>query len=218
MATAGAHNLVGADLKRVAFVGADLNVGLYLLLVLAVAGCRATAQAPIGSVLVSHDFIQSAQGWQIARDTGTVDPMFTMSGGDPGGCITGVDEALGETWYFRAPLSVLKQLPAAVNGTIRFSLKQSGSQISLVDDDVVIIGAAGRLSYRFQTAPGTTWTDFSVRLSEGAWWTWNWNRRATQAPINSVLAAPTGLDIRGEYVTGEDEGSLDNFVLRGASR
>jgi hypothetical protein len=141
--------------------------------------------------------------------------MFTASGGHPGGCITGVDEALGETWYFRAPESVLKQLPAAVNGTIRFSLKQSGSQVSLVDDDVVIIGAAGRLSYRFQNAPGTNWADFSVRLSESEGWTWNWNRRATQAQIESVLAAPTGLDIRGEFVTGEDEGSLDNFVLRG---
>ena len=37
--------------------------------------------------------------------------MFTASGGHPGGCITGTDEAIGETWYFRAPESVLKQLP-----------------------------------------------------------------------------------------------------------
>ena len=73
-----------------------------------------------------------------------------------------------------------------------------------------------RLSYRFQRAPGADWTDFSVRLLEGEGWTWNWTRRATQAQINSVLAVPTGLDIRGEYVTGADEGSLDNFVLRGA--
>ena len=27
--------------------------------------------------------------------------------------------------------------------------------------------------------------------------------------MESVLAAPTGLDIRGEYVTGQDEGSLE---------
>jgi hypothetical protein len=189
-----------------------------LNLALVMAGYPAAAQTPIGSVLVSHDFIQSAQGWQIARDTGTVDPMFSASGGHPGGCITGVDEALGETWYFRAPLAVLKQLPAAVNGTISFSLKQSGVQVSLFDDDVVIIGPAGRLSYRFQAAPGTDWTDRSVRLLEAEGWTWNWNRRATQAQIESVLAAPTGLDIRGEYVTGEDEGSLDNFVLTAPAR
>jgi laminin B (domain IV) len=103
------------------------------------------------------------------------------------------------------------------NGSISFSLKQSGSQVSLFDDDVVIVGPAGRLSYRFKIAPGTEWTDFSVRLLESEAWTWNWNRRATQAQIDSVLGAPTGLDIRGEYVTGQDEGSLDNFVLKGPS-
>jgi len=176
------------------------------------------AQTQSGSVLVSHHFIESAQGWQIAGDTGTVSPLFTASGGHPDGCISGLDEAIGETWYFRAPMSVLRQLPAAVNGSISFSLKQSGSQVSLFDDDVVITGSAGRLSYRFQKAPGTDWTDFSVRLVADEGWTWNWNRRATQAQIDSVLATPTGLDIRGEYVTGQDEGSLDNFVLRGPAR
>ena len=169
-------------------------------------------------MLVSHDFTQSAQGWQVARDTGTLDAMFTGNGGHPGGCITGTDEEIGETWYFRAPESVLKQLPAAGDGTISFSLKQSASQAGIIGDDVVISSAAGRLSYRFPTAPGTTWTDFSVRLLESEGWTWNWNRRATQAQINSVLAAPTGLDIRGEYVTGQDDGSLDNFVLKGLAR
>ena len=188
-----------------------------LHLALMMAGPPAHAQTP-GPVLVRHDFVASAQGWQIAGDTGTVDPVFTARGGYPDGCITGVDEAIGETWYFRAPMSVLHQLPAAAHGTISFSIRQSGTEVSMIDDDVVISGPAGRLSYRFQRAPGTEWTDLSVRLSESEGWTWNWNRRATQAQINSVLAAPTGLDIRGEYVTGQDEGSLDNFVLTGPSR
>jgi hypothetical protein len=172
-----------------------------------------TAQPRMGPTLVRHDFTESAQGWRLSGDTEVDEPIFSRSGGHPGGCITGVDEALGETWYFRAPVAVLQQLPAAVNGTLSYSLKQSGAIISLIDDDVVIVAAAGRLSYRFRTAPGTDWTDFSVRLSESAGWTWNWNRRATQAQIESVLAAPARLEIRGEYVTGPDEGSLDNFVL-----
>jgi hypothetical protein len=188
------------------------------VLVIAMAGCSTDAQRPDGSVLVRHDFTESAEGWQVAGDSGTVDPIFSANGGHPGGCIAGTDEALGETWYFRAPTSVLRQFPAAMTGTISFSLRQSESQVSRLDDDVVIVGPAGRLSYRFQTAPGTEWTDFSVRLLESEGWTWNWNQRATQAQIDSVLAAPTGLDIRGEYVTGADEGSLDNFVLRAPSR
>ena len=174
------------------------------------------AQVRTGPVLIRHDFTESAQGWSISGDSMTVEPVFSVNGGHPGGCITGVDEALGETWYFHAPDTVLRQLPAAINGTISFSLKQSGPQISLNDDDIVITGPAGRLSYRFKTAPGTDWTDFSVQLSESAGWTWNWNKHATQAQIQSVLAAPTRLEIRGEYVTGPDEGSLDNFALRAA--
>jgi laminin B (domain IV) len=128
-----------------------------------------------------------------------------------------VDEALGETWYFRAPARVLQQLPHAVNGTVSYSLKQSGALISLFDDDVVIVGPAGRLSYRFQMAPGTDWTDFAVRLSAAEGWTWNWNQRATQADLERVLAAPTLFQIRGEYVTGDDMAWLDNFALSGAA-
>ena len=178
----------------------------------------ADAQPRTGSTLVRHEFTESAQGWTISGDTQTAEPIFTTSGGNPGGCITGVDEALGETWYFRAPAAMLRRLPEAVNGALSYSLKQSGTIISLIDDDVVIVGAAGRLSYRFRTAPGTDWTDFSVRLSESEGWTWNWNRRATQAQIDSVLAAPTRLEIRGEYVTGPDEGSLDNVLLTAEPR
>jgi len=177
-------------------------------------GCRADAQTR--HTLIRHEFSDSAQGWRISGDTRPADSIFTPTGGHPGGCITGIDEALGETWYFLAPPDVLRQLPKAINGSISYSLKQSGSIISLFGDDVVILGRGGRLSYRFPTAPGTDWTDFSVRLSATAGWTWNWNQKASQAQIVTVLTAPTLLQIRGEYVTGDDMGSLDNFVLRGA--
>jgi len=176
-----------------------------------------SAGAHSGPTLIRHEFTDSAQGWIVSGDTRPAEALFSPTGGHPGGCITGVDEALGETWYFLAPPSVLQQLPKAVNGTISYSLKQSGPIISLFDDDVVIVGRAGRLSYRFPTAPGTDWTDFSVQLSATRNWTWNWNRRATQAQIEEVLADPTLLQIRGEYVTGDDMGSLDNFTLTAAA-
>jgi hypothetical protein len=176
--------------------------------------CSAAAQT--GPTLIRHDFTDSAQGWTVKGDTRPATEIFSPTGGHPGGCITGTDEALGETWYFLAPATVLAQLPKAVNGTLGYSLKQSGSIISLFDDDVVILGRTGRLSYRFPNAPGTDWTDFSVNLSANAGWTWNWNARATQAQMESVLKAPTLLQIRGEYVTGDDMASLDNFLLTAA--
>ncbi len=150
----------------------------------------------------------------IAGDTGTVDPVVRSEGGNPGGYIEGDDEALGETWYFRAPDRVLAQLAAAEGGTLRYSLRQSETDAGFPDDDVVIEGPAGRLSYRFDTPPGTDWTDFSVRLSASAGWRWNWNEPATADEMHAVLADPSRLQIRGEYRTGPDVGGLDNVVLR----
>jgi hypothetical protein len=166
-----------------------------------------------GEILVRHDFTASAEGWSISGDTATIPDLFVATGGNPGGCITGTDQALGETWFFSAPDSVLRALPAAVNGTLRYELRQSGAMISLDDDDVVIVGRAGRLSYRFPRAPGTDWTAFSVRLSAADGWMWNWNRPASQAQIEQVLSDPLRLDIRGEYVTGDDQAWFDTFVL-----
>jgi alkaline phosphatase D len=170
--------------------------------------------APQERTLVACDFTTSAQGWLVSGDTGATEPVFHPSGGNPGGHISHVDEAVGETWYFRAPDSMLKQLGAAENGTLSFSLKQSSDDTGFLDDDVIIVGPAGRLSFRFGTSPGTSWTPFSVKLTAAAGWRWNWNARATQDQIRSVLANPTSLEIRGEYHTGPDEGALDNVVLK----
>ena len=169
--------------------------------------------ASAGQTIISHDFSSSAQGWSIAGDTSESPAIFERTGGNPGGYISHVDEAVGETWYFRAPATVLTQLAAAEHGTLRFSLKQSDADAGFPDDDVVIVGAAGRLSYRFDRAPGTDWTNFSVQLSASAGWRWNWNQTATQEQMHRVLAAPTRLEIRGEYRTGDDIGGLDNFQL-----
>jgi hypothetical protein len=191
---------------------------VWALSLLVLACHSAHAQTRGGTTLVSHDFTESAQGWLIAADAQTNEPIYSATGGRPGGCITWVDDALGETWYFQAPSTVVQRLPAAVNGTISFSFKQSAAMASVVDDDIVIVGPAGRLSYRFATPPGTDWKDYSVRLSASEGWTWNWNERATQAQLERALAAATRLEIRGEFVTGEDRGSLDNFVLAAAPK
>jgi len=183
------------------------------ILVAGLIGIHAQAPPP-ERTLVECDFTASAQGWVISGDTGATEPVFHPSGGNPGGHISHVDEALGETWYFRAPESVLRALPAAENGTLSYSLKQSADEPGFLDDDVIIVGPAGRLSLRFATSPGTGWTLFSVKLTAGAGWRWNWNAPASQEQIRRVLANPTSLEIRGEYHTGPDEGALDTVVLK----
>jgi hypothetical protein len=176
-----------------------------------------SAPRAIAPILIQHEFNESNQGWRLTTDTGSADADFAAAGGDPGGCIAGSDEEIGETWYFRAPLAVLQHLRAAENGVLRFSLRQSTDvDGGFLDEDVVIVGETGRLGYRFGrgSAPGTAWKQFSVRLSASAGWTWNGSGPATQAQIRSVLAAPLSLEIRGEYTTGPDEGFLDNFELQ----
>jgi hypothetical protein len=175
-------------------------------------GSRAPS-LPQERTLVAHDFESSAHGWLVSGDTGPSEPQLHAAGGHPGGYISHVDEAMGETWYFRAPESVLKALPAAENGTLSYSLKQSADVPGVLDDDVIILGPAGRLSFRFATSPGTGWTPFSLKLTAGAGWRWNWNAPASQEQIRRVLANPTSLEIRGEYHTGPDEGGLDTVVL-----
>jgi alkaline phosphatase D len=172
------------------------------------------AEVPQERTLVRCDFTASAEGWGISGDTGPGKPVFHPSGGSPGGHISYADEALGETWYFHAPASMLRQLAAAENGTLSYSLKQSSDDPGFGDDDVIIVGPAGRLSFRFGKSPGADWTPFSVKLTAAAGWRWNWNAPATQDQIHSVLVNPTSLEIRGEYQTGSDEGALDTVVLR----
>jgi hypothetical protein len=179
---------------------------------LCVLGGHAQSQ-PQARTLVVHDFAASTHGWRVSGDSGAVEAYLHASGGDPGGYISYVDEALGETWYFRAPDSVLTALAVAEHGTLSYRLKQSADQASVLDDDIVIVGPAGRLSFRFRTSPGTNWTPFSVTLTAGPGWRWNWNAQASQEQIRSVLANPTSLEIRGEYHTGPDEGALDTVVL-----
>ncbi|TAK19039.1 MAG: PEP-CTERM sorting domain-containing protein [Acidobacteria bacterium] len=179
---------------------------------------RAGEPASAAKTLLSHDFSTSPQGWLIAGDTSDVAADFKPAGGNPGGYISHVDEALGETWYFRAPATVLAELAAAQHGALSFDLKQSSTDAGFPDDDVVIVGAAGRLSYRFDRAPGTAWTSFSVPLSASAGWRWNWNQVPTEEQMRQVLAAPTRLDIRGEFRTGDDTGGLDNFQLTSGNR
>jgi hypothetical protein len=179
---------------------------------LALSNCGGAAA---GRRLIVHDFSTSTDGWQIAGDTGPATPVFESAGGRSGGYISHADEAVGETWYFQAPATVLAQLSAAQGGHLEYVLRQSSADAGFPEDDVVIAGPAGRLSYRFDYAPGTEWTDFSVELSASANWRWNWNARATEAQIQTVLSRPSRLKIRGEYRTGDDVGAMDLFVLAG---
>ena len=188
-----------------------MRAAVLICMAMALAACKPAGGSD--AVLIAYHFETSAEGWRIAADTVDVEATFHTEGGAPGGYIAGTDEAAGETWYFSAPASLLARLPSADGGVLRFSLKQSESTSGYIDDDVVIQGAAGRLSFRLASAPGIEWREFAVPLTATAGWRWNGNAEATDAQMRSVLREPARLQIRGEFVTGPDEGALDAVVL-----
>lgn len=189
------------------------EAGKSALVVLITTALLSCSHPGTGGELVVCDFSSSPEGWQVAGDTGPGKLAFHASGGRSGGYISYTDDAVGETWYFQAPAGVLKNLAAAEGGRLEYRLKVDIADGAFPDDDVVIVGPAGRLSYRFDHSPGTDWTDFSVALAASANWRWNWNARATQEQIHAVLSQPLRLEIRGEFRTGDDTGGMDDFVL-----
>ena len=187
---------------------------LILVVVAVVSALGAGFALKADRVLIADAFTTSDQGWRVSSDTGSHVPDFNAAGGNPGGFISSVDEALGETWYFRAPDRWLQALSGADGGTLSFDLRQSTDEPGFLDDDVVIVGPAGRLSYRFPASPTTKWTAYSVPFSSAAGWRWNWNSPATSEQMRQVLKSATSLEIRGEYHTGDDTGGLDNVLLK----
>ncbi len=90
-----------------------------------VLACLIGGHAPLHTqarTLVAHGFEASTHGWFVSGDTGAVEPQLHASGGHPGGYISHADEALGETWYFSAPDSVVHALSAAEHGTLTYGL------------------------------------------------------------------------------------------------
>ena len=68
-----------------------------------------------------------------------------------------------------------------------------------------------QLVYKTAKNPGLQWTSYKVVLGESAGWiNKNTGKDATKEEIYNVLAHLNGLYIRGEYVVGDDMGSLDN--------
>ena len=67
------------------------------------------------------------------------------------------------------------------------------------------------LTLNLYSNPGLDWTSYKVVLSESEEWkNKNTGNRATKSEILHVLTNLTGLYIRGEFVQGDDVGSLDN--------
>ena len=168
--------------------------------------------SPQERTLVAHDFSASPTDGSCPETPARRSPV-PPSGGHPGGYISHADEAVGRDVVLPGARQRAAALAAAENGTLSYSLKQSADDPGFLDDDVIIVGPAGRLSFRFARRPARAGRLLGEAHGRGRL-ALELERAASQEQIHRVLANPTSLEIRGEHYTGPDEGALDNVVLR----
>ncbi|KAG1650313.1 Iron-regulated protein FrpA [Nymphon striatum] len=151
--------------------------------------------------------------WQEGDVSTTLISIHVATGGNPGGFAEAVDFATGQVWYWTAPTAFLGDKGAYYGGTLSYDLIQSGPG-EFDDDDLVLTGGGITIALD-HAAPGIDWTAYSVALSTDADWRVDNEDGvvATAAQIQTVLDDLQTLYIRGEYISGDDTGGLDNVVM-----
>jgi hypothetical protein len=156
------------------------------------------------------------EGWRITGDAqgSSVLPTHHLTGGNPGGYISATDNVQGGVWYFKAPAAFHGDYSVAYGTELEFDLKQSSLNSQFNSVDVYLRGGGLELTYDTPNNPGTVWTSYRLALTEAGGWRIG-GAIPTQAQMLQVLGDVTDLQIRGEFVTGADTGSLDNVRLVG---
>ncbi|MDP2902478.1 MAG: laminin B domain-containing protein [Methylovulum sp.] len=154
-----------------------------------------TVQADLASA-----FDSDQEGWRFAND---VYPLVWKSeGGNPGGFIEGEDIGDGRTWYFVSPESWKGDWSKYKK--LSFDLKQVGNGSGFDSDDLIIVGNNGQsLFWKGEREPAENWTSYSISLDPSTF-------KATRAKYNSIIKNIDKIMIRGEFISGNDIGGLDN--------
>lgn len=171
----------------------------------------ACATATFGA---TSTFDTSDEGWLISGDAqgGGSTPTYQTSDGNPGGHISATDDVEGGTWYFQAPAKFHGNFSNGYGTNLTFDLRQSGTNNQFNNTDIFLRGSGLELTFDTANNPGTSWTSYSVALTELSGWQLG-GSAPTETQFKQVLADVTDLQIRGEYISGSDEGDLDNVTL-----
>jgi hypothetical protein len=193
-----------------------MNRHLRNILCIAIVAAAGSTAGPALAAGASSTFDAGDQGWLLSGDAVTAIPEWLSSGGNPGGYIHGTDVVAGGVWYWQAPAAFLGNASSSYGQSLSFDLRMRGSGPVFDDSDVILGGGGLTLHYDFANLPADlAWTHYSAVLNEAAGWKVGSlaGPAATQVQVQSVLANLTSLRIRGEFITGADNGDLDNVVL-----
>ncbi len=189
-----------------------IYIGIVLIFVIGVVLWKSCRHQNI----TSH-FDQDHEGWTVIGDAqeGSAIPDYRNDAGNPGGYISADDNTAGGVWYWSAPEKFLGNRSSSFGKILSFSLKQSSTDNQFDADDIILAGADMKIVYNTAENPDITWTDYSVRLSGDSGWKYNDSNGdpVSRNDFVNILKDLKALQIRGEYVTGEDTGGLDNVIL-----
>ncbi|MEW5850231.1 MAG: laminin B domain-containing protein [Myxococcota bacterium] len=167
------------------------------------------------------------EGWRIVGDANSETPQggdngqvpeHDPEGGNPGGAVVATDLVTGGVWYWQSPASFSGQWATQAGGTLSFDMYTTATDGSLnARHPAVIIRGGGRSLHRVADADPATnqWVRFEIPLTPaGGWKVGSMNGApATDEDIAMALQCVGSLNIRGEYRTGPDSGSLDNVIF-----
>lgn len=173
---------------------------------------------PIISAAQTSTFDSSNENWRASGDPTNTNAFWEPAGGNPGGYIRVVDDAIGGLWYFDAPTRYTGNKCDAYGKYLRWDqfTSDTTNQFNPVGTrDLVLESNTMTLVFDNLQNPGLAWTHFDVLLREDAGWRiGNVNGLVpTQAQFQAVLANLSGLRIQGEYRSQADFGGLDNVIL-----
>jgi alkaline phosphatase D len=177
------------------------------------------SRATLAGQIATSDFSVDDEGWTVSGDATSAVPTYVAVGGNPGGYVHVTDLAANGVWYWEAPAKFLGDKLASYGFSLTYQLRMRGSG-SLFDSNDLILNGGGVSLHLDQTPPvpsDVLWTSYTALLSEfGGWKVGSLaGPAATQFQFQTVLSSLTRLRIRGEFITGPDNGDLDNVVLHG---
>ncbi|MCX6250951.1 MAG: T9SS type A sorting domain-containing protein [Bacteroidetes bacterium] len=162
-------------------------------------------------------FDNNYEGWRVSGDAqgGSGMPNYRSTGGNPGGHLSATDDVTGGTWYWQAPGKFLGNMSGAYGQLLKFDLKQSALTSQFDNYDVILQGLSFNLVYNTPNNPDTSWTSYSIELDTISGWRIGDTAGTvpTHDQFTSVLSNLQNLYLRGEFIVGDDSGSIDNVIM-----
>lgn len=160
---------------------------------------------------VESTFDSGHENWLVSGDAESDLPNYSVDGGNPGGFIYAEDETVGGVWYWFAPKKFYGNRSSYYGQFLSFQLKQSSLDNQFESSDILLVAKDDELILNLNSNPGLEWTSYKLILSESEEWkNKKTGKLASRSEIMHVLSNLDGLYIRGEFIQGEDIGSIDN--------